>query len=107
MKTVEYVITDPVGLHARPAGLFVKKAAEYQSGITVKNMENGKSVDAKRIMAVMSLGVKQGNKIELSIEGTDEDTAATELEAFMIENLYSNRFSGCVDVLTYERLFLS
>ncbi|MCI8948034.1 MAG: HPr family phosphocarrier protein [Lachnospiraceae bacterium] len=50
-------------------------------------MENGKSVDAKRIMAVMSLGVKQGNKIELSIEGTDEDTAATELEAFLKENL--------------------
>ncbi len=66
---------------------FCKKAAEYQSGITVKNMENGKSVDAKRIMAVMSLGVKQGNKIELSIEGTDEDTAATELEAFLKENL--------------------
>ncbi len=87
MKTVKYVITDPIGLHARPAGLFVKKAAEYQSNISVKNMENGKSVDAKRIMAVMSLGVKQGNKIELSIEGADEDTAEKELAAFLKENL--------------------
>ncbi len=87
MKTLEYVITDPVGLHARPAGLFVKKAASYESSITVKNMENGKSADAKRIMAVMSLGVKQGNKIELTMEGGDEETAETELMAFLKENL--------------------
>ncbi len=87
MKTVEYMITDPVGLHARPAGLFVKKASAYQSNITVKNAENDKSADAKRIMAVMSLGVKQGNKIILSIEGEDEDTAQAELEAFLKESL--------------------
>lgn len=68
MKTIEYVITDPVGVHARPAGLLVKKAASYKSNIMLKNMETGKSADAKRIMSVMSLGVKQGNKIELSIE---------------------------------------
>ena len=87
MKTVEYVITDPVGLRARPAGLFVKKASSYQSNITVQNTENDKSADAKRIMAVMSLGVKQGNKIILSIEGEDEDTAQAELEAFLKESL--------------------
>lgn len=87
MKTVEYMITDPVGLHARPAGLFVKKASAYQSNITVKNAENDKLADAKRIMAVMSLGVKQGNKIILSIEGEDEDTAQAELEAFLKESL--------------------
>ncbi len=87
MKTVQYTITDPVGLHARPAGLFVKAAAAYESGITVKNLENGKSADAKRIMAVMALGVKQGNQIELSVEGPDEDIAAAELEAFLKEKL--------------------
>lgn len=87
MKTVEYTITDPVGLHARPAGLLVKKAAAFKSSVAVKNLETGKSADAKRIMGVMSLGVKQGNKIELSIEGEDEDTAKTELEAFLKENL--------------------
>lgn len=87
MKTVEYTVTDPVGLHARPAGLLVKKAAAFKSSVAVKNLETGKSADAKRIMGVMSLGVKQGNKIELSIEGEDEDTAKTELEAFLKENL--------------------
>ncbi|MCI9428759.1 MAG: HPr family phosphocarrier protein [Lachnospiraceae bacterium] len=87
MKTIEYVITDPVGVHARPAGLLVKKAASYKSNIMLKNMETGKSADAKRIMSVMSLGVKQGNKIELSIEGEDEDAASSGLEDFLKENL--------------------
>ena len=87
MKTIEYVITDPVGVHARPAGLLVKKAASYKSNIMLKNMETGKSADAKRIMSVMSLGVKQGNKIELSIEGEDEDAASSGLEDFFKENL--------------------
>ena len=86
MKTIEYVITDPVGVHARPAGLLVKKAASYKSNIMLKNMETGKSADAKRIMSVMSLGVKQGNKIELSIEGEDEDAASSGLEDFLKEN---------------------
>ena len=87
MKTIEYVITDPVGVHARPAGLLVKKAASYKSNIMLKNMETGKSADAKRIMSVMSLGVKQGNKIELSIEGEAEDAASSGLEDFLKENL--------------------
>ena len=87
MKTIEYVITDPVGVHARPAGLLVKKAASYKSNIMLKNMETGKSADAKRIMSVMSLGVKQGNKIELSIEEEDEDAASSGLEDFLKENL--------------------
>lgn len=87
MKTIEYVITDPVGVHARPAGLLVKKAASFKSNIILKNAETGKSADAKRIMSVMSLGVKQGNRIELSIEGEDEDAASEGLEAFLKENL--------------------
>ena len=69
-----------MGVHARPAGLLVKKAASYKSNIMLKNMETGKSADAKRIMSVMSLGVKQGNKIELSIEGEDEDAASSGLD---------------------------
>lgn len=87
MKTIVYAITDPMGLHARPAGLLVKKAASFQSNITVKNVGTGKTVDAKRIMGVMSLGVKQGNEIELSIEGDDEENAQEALSVFLKENL--------------------
>jgi len=87
MKAIEYIVTDPVGLHARPAGALVKKASEYQSNIMIKNTESGKSADAKRIMGIMALGIKQGNKIEMSFEGADEEVAVKELEDFLKENL--------------------
>ena len=87
MKTIEYAVTDPMGLHARPAGILVKKAAAFQSKITVENTAKGESADAKRIMGVMSLGGKNGQKSVLTIEGDDEEQAAQELEAFLKENL--------------------
>ena len=85
MKEFKYVITDPEGIHARPAGILVKQAAGYQS--TVKIAKGEKSADAKRIFGVMGLGVKTGEEITITVEGADEDTAAGELETFFKENL--------------------
>ena len=58
MKTFEYTITDELGIHARPAGMLVKEASEFASKIMIASPK--KEVDAKRIMGVMSLGVKEG-----------------------------------------------
>ena len=85
MKEFKYVIADPEGIHARPAGLLVKKAAEFKSAVTIAKGE--KSADAKRIFGVMGLGVKTGEEIVITVEGEDEDTAVVELEAFFKENL--------------------
>ena len=85
MKEFKYVITNPEGIHARPAGILVKQAAGYQS--TVKITKGEKSADAKRIFGVMGLGVKTGEEITITVEGADEDTAAAELETFFKENL--------------------
>ena len=85
MKEFKYVITDPEGIHARPAGMLVKEAAGYQSAVTIAKGE--KSADAKRIFGVMGLGVKTGEEITVTVEGADEDTAAAELETFFKENL--------------------
>jgi phosphocarrier protein len=80
MKTFEYTITDELGIHARPAGELVKVTKQFAS--TIKLDCNGKSADAKRLIAVMSLGAKQGNKITVSVEGADEADAAAKLEEF-------------------------
>ena len=56
MKNFEYVIKDSVGIHARPAGMLVKEAKKYESGIVIG--ANGKSAEATKLMAVMGLGVK-------------------------------------------------
>lgn len=85
MKEFTHVIADPLGLHARPAGLLVKAAAAYQSTITV-TAPTGKA-DAKRIMAVMRLAAKQGMELTVTCEGPDEEAAAAGLQAFLKENL--------------------
>jgi phosphocarrier protein len=85
MKEFKYVITDPEGIHARPAGILVKQAAGYQSSVKIAKGE--KSADAKRIFGVMGLGVKTGEEVTITVEGADEDTAAAELETFFKENL--------------------
>ena len=85
MKTFEYTIKDAMGIHARPAGLLVKEVAKYKSKISLT--KDGKTVDAARLMAVMSLGVKQGQVITVTAEGEDEDTAASGMKAFFEANL--------------------
>ncbi len=85
MKEFSYVITDPEGIHARPAGEFVKAAKSFES--SVKIAKDGKQVDAKRIFGVMGLAAKQGHEVTITVEGPDEDKAAAELEAFLKANL--------------------
>ncbi|MGN0107979.1 MAG: HPr family phosphocarrier protein [Hominilimicola sp.] len=85
MKEFSYTITDSQGIHARPAGILVKEAAKYQSDITIE--KDGKTGDAKRIFAVMGLGVKCGQTINVKVEGADEDEAAKAVEEFLRANL--------------------
>ncbi len=85
MKTIKYTITDKLGIHARPAGLLVKLAGEYQSNITV--VKDGKEATAKRVLALMGLGATQGTEITVKVEGPDEDKAAKAVEQFLKGNL--------------------
>ncbi len=85
MKSFEYTIKDPVGIHARPAGLLVKEVKKYTSTVTIAKGE--KSVNALKLMALMGMGIKQGDAVKVTIEGADEDTAAAEIEAFFNANL--------------------
>lgn len=85
MKEFSYTITDEIGIHARPAGLLVKKASEFQSDIKIAKGE--KSADAKKIFGIMSLAVKYDEEVKVTVNGPDEEYAATELEKFFKENL--------------------
>ncbi len=84
MKTFDYTITDPQGIHARPAGLLVKEAKKFESTIGVS--KGGRKGDLKKIFTVMALGAKQGETITVTVDGPDEDTAAPAIEAFLKEN---------------------
>ena len=85
MKSFEYTIKDELGIHARPAGLLVKKANEFASNVTIK--KDDKSADAKRIFAVMGLGVKKADEITVCVEGEDEAKASEAMEQFFKGNL--------------------
>ena len=85
MKSFNYTITDEVGIHARPAGMLAKKVKEYASTVVIAKGE--KSAQAQKLMAVMSLGVKNGETVTVTVEGDDEETAAVDLEKFFRENL--------------------
>ena len=85
MKEFKHIINDPMGLHARPAGMFVKACAGYASTITI-NAPTG-TADAKRLMGIMRLAAKQGMELTITVEGADEEKAAAELQEFLAANL--------------------
>ena len=85
MKTFEYTIGDPNGIHARPAGILVTCAKKFNSEIRVSKGE--RQVDAKRLLSVMSLGGKCGEVLKFTVSGSDEDTAAEQLERCCRENI--------------------
>lgn len=85
MKQFDYTIKDELGIHARPAGLLVKQAALFTSKITVKN--GAKEADGKKLFAVMSLAVKKGQTVTVTVEGSDEEKAAKALQSFFELNV--------------------
>jgi len=85
MKQFDYTITDPVGIHARPAGVLVKAAKSFQS--TCKITKGDKTVDMRKLIALMGMGIKCGDTVTVAVEGTDEDVAFETIENFFKENL--------------------
>ena len=85
MKEFTYTVTNPVGIHARPAGLLVKEAKQFASTITF--IKDGKSAKATSLMKLMGMGVKQGDTVTVQVEGDDEETCAAAIEKFLKENM--------------------
>lgn len=85
MVKFSFVVNDPMGLHARPAGELVKAATKCSSKVTIS--KGGKSGDAKRIFNVMGLSIKAKEEVELTVEGDNEVEEAATLEAFIKENI--------------------
>lgn len=85
MKKIEHIVKDEVGIHARPAGQLVQVVSKFES--IVELISGEKTVDAKRLMGIMTLGVKSGDSISFSITGSDENAAFDALTEFLTTNL--------------------
>lgn len=81
MEKKNFKITAETGIHARPATLLVQAASKYNSDITLEY--DGKSVNLKSIMGVMSLGVGQNTEVTISADGDDETDAMNEIAKTM------------------------
>ena len=77
MQQAKVVVRHGAGLHARPAAQFVKLAKQFNSDIKVTS--KGKTVSAKSMVLIMTLGVQPHTEIELTADGTDEQEAITAL----------------------------
>ena len=87
MKQFQYTITDPIGVHARPAGMLAKAAKALDSTVTITKADGSKSAVATRLMAVMGMGIKTGEPVTVTIEGGNEEANAAAIEQFFKENL--------------------
>ena len=84
---INLVVKNDVGLHARPAALFVKAANQYQSKIMVRNVtRNSKLVSAKSILSLMTLAVSCNHEIHVEAEGPDADAAVADLKHLVESN---------------------
>lgn len=82
MSSFEFTVTDPIGMHVRPAGIVAKAAKNLGGDIQITKGE--KTVDAQKLFALMSLGVRTGETITVS--GRDE-TALAGFRKVLEENL--------------------
>ena len=85
MVAFNYTIKDEVGIHARPAGMLVQEAKKHPATITLKTAKG--SADARKLLAIMSLGVKQGDEVTVEVSGEDEEATAKVIQEFFAANL--------------------
>lgn len=81
---IKVIIKDPVGLHARPASVMVQEANKFESEISISAGE--KNGNLKSIMSVMALGVKTGEEITISAEGSDAEAALAAIKTALETN---------------------
>ena len=85
MREYDHVVVNELGMHARPAGQFVRLAREHQSKIEI--CKGAEAVNAVRILAVMGMNIRQGDQIRITVEGADEDQVLPEVQRICRENL--------------------
>lgn len=88
----QFIITDEVGLHARPATLLVNEISKFASDATIS--VEGKSANLKSIMGVMALGVKKDHIVDVETTGSDEAEAMDAIENAIIDNNIGRKYNG-------------
>lgn len=83
MKEFDYVVQDQLGIHARPAGQIARFAKEHADHKIRVEKVGGKTADASRVMALMTLGAKPGSQLHITVEGPDEEGVTAGLQELL------------------------
>lgn len=81
--TKDFVVSNPLGIHARPASVFVQTAAGFESNVTVTNLDSGNSADGKSVMSMLMLAAPQGTRIRVAVTGPDAASAMESLSGLI------------------------
>jgi len=88
VASIELLVRNASGLHARPATLFVEAAARYASRITIENLDRGpRAVDAKSVLMLLTIGVTVGHRVRITADGPDADAALAGLRELVESGL--------------------
>ena len=80
----EFVLSNPYGLHARPATAFVQKAMEFQADVQVCNLSNNMTADGKSVLSMLMLAAPVGTRIRITVNGQDADRAMNSLRELVL-----------------------
>jgi phosphocarrier protein len=85
MVAFDYIITDELGIHARPAGILIREVRKHVSSVIFSHGEKRAAGD--KLFEIMKLSVKQGNRLGVTVEGDDEREAAAAIKETLETNL--------------------
>ena len=81
----DFVVSNPLGIHARPASVFVQTATGFASDVSVTNLDTSNTADGKSVMSMLMLSAPQGTRIRLDVSGEDAVTAMEALSRLIEE----------------------
>ena len=85
-KVKEFIVSNEFGIHARPATQFVQTVADYESEVNVINLNTGSVADGRSIISMLMLSAQKGHRIQLRIDGNDEDELMNKLTGLLESN---------------------
>lgn len=110
MKTIPYVVTNPMGVHARPCALLAQCCMDYKSIVTVT--ANGRTADGRNVLELLMLKAKKGDTLTVQVNGEDEEAAGEAVRAVLDTGFNEQKAAGLLKIAffgtkDYDRTFFS
>lgn len=110
MKKIEYLVTNPMGVHARPCAMLAQRFANFKSAVTVT--ANGKTADGRNVLELLALEAGEGDTMTLQVNGEDEEQAAEAARTVMEKEFNKKKTAGLLKIAffgtkDYDRIFFS